>query len=361
MEQKRRESPDLFGSQIGLMSVAVLVLLLLLSAVVLSLAAMAMTETKIAASQREGAAAQYLAEAAVKHAVVRLEHNRDFLGETLNDDPYLLNPDYGANSSCTTMVATGGDAYGRTITATATVGNATRTVVLHVVMPHSGAADTTSFQKALLAGGWLMLLGGATVDGDIHANGQWPFYWWAAVHGAVTGPPAHIPFPATDAADYRTQATIRDDRTVDLDGDQSRQLRAGDMWFIDGDLVMRRGSRLSVAGSGPVTVFVNGGVWLDRASLPDNMMLIATDSIVMTGTSVNRGIILSQNMTFVYGSPWQQVNIDGMVLGRSFVGVFDNVHVTYDNTMLQDPQHLPPGFPTGAAVPFTILSWSNAK
>lgn len=357
MKQIKWAHKDYTASQAGMVAVAALVLLLVVLAVVLSLAAVTATESKIAASQRDGAAAQYLAEAGAKHAVAMLSDDTNFPGESRSF------PELGGNAAYkTTVAAEAGDIYSRVITADATVGSATRRVVLTVTLPHSGAVNTTSFQKALFAGGWMLLLGGVTVDGDIHANGLRPFYWWGAVHGTVSGPPVHIDFPTTNAADYNARATVRANDTVDIGENRTQRLSAGSLWYIDGNLVMRHGSRLVVEGNGPVTIFVNGGVWLDHAILPDNVLLIATDSIVMVGTSVRSGIILSQDMVFVYGSVWQQVNISGLVLGRSFIGVFDNVHITYDNTMLQNPQNLPPGFPTGTAViPFAVKSWSNSR
>lgn len=125
------------GAENGLISFTTLVMLLLLSAVVLSLAAVAVSESKIAATRRNGVAAQYLAEAAAKHAVVRLSVDASFSGERLNDQ-FLL--DNAGGSAAQTMVTPENGVYGRVIVATATAGGATRTVVLHVVLPHDGAA-----------------------------------------------------------------------------------------------------------------------------------------------------------------------------------------------------------------------------
>lgn len=163
----------------SIMASIVMILLLALGGAFITLSS---TEVDISKDYRNGVAAQYLAEAGVQWAIVKLKTEPDFVTRTGNVTGVTTTSatkNEGTTTAGNYTVTVAGDGATRTITSTGIVGSgrtaAKRQVILNVSLP-TGESGVYSFPvysatSVEIAGGGRVELGAAGSNGSVENNG----------------------------------------------------------------------------------------------------------------------------------------------------------------------------------------------
>lgn len=345
-------------------SAAILAILAMLILAVLGAAyvVLGMTETSTAANFRDGIAAQYLAEAGAKRALIELYNNSAW-------DPGAggLTEEQG-NGSFTVIVSPGETSGQKKVVSTGQVNRARRQVVLDVSLP-SLPGNGSVYDYSVFAGSNMVVHNKARVIGAAHSNGSMELKNGSYIsgkvevhgvltdHGATLGtPPAItnapvIPFPAFDAADYKQGAQV-------LPGGQT--LSAGNYrgkyYYLGSKLTIDSG-RGSIQGD--ATIFATGDIEIKNRTViggdSSAFLIIALGNIVVNNGSILKNVVLISAGGSI--NLHADVDLDGSAIAKEEIIVHGGgskpTTVTYNKTLMGH-FNLPV---TGAEQPFRVNSY----
>lgn len=136
----------------GSATVMGIVLMLLLACMGAALLLLSKTNLEIAASRRDGIAAQYLAEAGVQIAVIKLKTDPGFILQTETKSS-IMTRDFDSGAAVKNYTVATGPVPGsmnkdeRIIISTGTVNKASRQIIANVLLPMPGRNFTTIWNE----------------------------------------------------------------------------------------------------------------------------------------------------------------------------------------------------------------------
>ncbi|MEN6413520.1 MAG: hypothetical protein ABFC84_12325 [Veillonellales bacterium] len=380
----------------GIMALVVLPLLLALGAALVMLTS---SESNISANFRDGIAAQYLAEAGVQHAVVKLKTDTGFVAATqvpAAATANTLNSAAAKNSGATAgtyTVTVTGSGNSRKIISTGTVNKAKRQVVVNITLPSGGGNEIYSY--AIYSGDLFTIDSGATVNGPVGTQLSQYSKNGGTINNSNINPvdvsktetlPA-IPV-SFDSNKYRDWSTAL-----------SSSLNSGNNavsgnYFVNGDLNLNSGVNLAGPGgtSDPAVIYVKGGTNIG-GNITGNVTIIANSGVnINSGITINGNVKIYANSGVNVSSPMSgnilvmangdinlnsgtpekpneffnavmvattgdikvdNVTLTGVVLAAKTLTLNSGATVTYNSTVVQNV-----GL-SSAATPFTVNSWGN--
>jgi len=134
------------GSQRGSAALLGLIMMMLLGSMGATLLMLSKTDVQIATNQRDGLAAQYLAEAGIQHAIVKLKTDHEFVSQTgmtqhiITSESLGILPSVGRYTVQTGPQVTNPNI--RLIIATGIVNQAQRQIVATITMPITGELNS---------------------------------------------------------------------------------------------------------------------------------------------------------------------------------------------------------------------------
>ncbi|MEN6566022.1 MAG: hypothetical protein ABFC57_06950 [Veillonellales bacterium] len=381
----RERSHEQQGSA-GIMALVVLPLLLALGAALVMLTS---SESNISANFRDGIAAQYLAEAGVQHAVVKLKTDTGFVAATKVSavaTANTLNSAAAKNSGATAgtyTVTVTGSGNTRKIISTGTVNKAKRQVVVNITLPSGGSNEIYNY--AIYSGSTFTINSGATVTGPVGTrpgsfvnNGGTVTPQPVVVNKAETLPAIPVPF---DSSKYSGWSTAL-----------SSSLNSGNNavsgnYFVNGDLNLNSGVNLAGPSgtSDPAVIYVMGGTNIG-GNITGNVTIVADKGVnINSGVTINGNVKIYANGGVNVSSPMagnilvmadgdinlnsgtysnavftatgdikvDNVTLTGVVLAAKTLTLNSGATVTYNSTVVQNV-----GL-SSAATPFTVNSWGN--
>lgn len=377
-------SPGRFSNYIesGSAGISALLFMLLLGVIGGAYVAITSSELNTAASYRDGVAAQYLAEAGVQHALVKLKTNEDgFINKTntLNKTSENTFKSSIKNSTASTAgsytVTVTGSGNTRTITSIGTVNKAKRQLVV-TVNPGSLDESDSVFKYAAFSGNKMTINSGATINGDVGT-------WHPSIHqngGTINGDiylkvrddSKFQDFPSFKSKDYSDGNTTLqgnlDNKTYNLSG----------TYYIDSGLNMNQaifttnpdssaviyvkgGANLGGTISGNVTIIANGGVNINSGSYTN--VKIYADGGVNINASIRNSLVMATNDINVNSGDskavlYAQKDINynsGVTTGGSVVAghelIINGGVINYDSNVIKTV--------VGTASGFSIITWNN--
>ena len=327
---------------VAIMAIIVMTLLLVLGGAYITLSS---TEVDISTDYRNGVAAQYLAEAGVQEAIVKLKTETDFVtktGNTTGITTTSATQNEGTPTAGSYKVTVTGSGTTRTITSTGTVGSgrtaAKRQIILNVMPPSSGASGIYSYPvysatSVIINGGARVELGSAGSSGSVGNNGY--------VEGGIQ-PNKSYSFPDFSGINYSSSPQL----PQNINGGEKLTNLSGIYYVnsafnISGDLISATNSTVTIYVKGNVNV--NGG-----AHINGNFRIIANGDIDVNG-DINKGILIANgtyNDSHVNGG----AHIYGSVITKGKLLI--NGTVTYDEGLIE-------AFGLKSGTTFAINSFSN--
>lgn len=267
----------IFGGQRGSAGMLALVLLPLLMTIGGIYSMLAMTEISTATGYRDGLAAQYLAEAGARRAIVELNKNPSWGGAG----------DTALGSGATAgfyQVGVTGSGNRRTVVATGKVGKATRKIRVIVDVP-AGAA----FPYAAFSGERLTVESGfAVTGGNIASATDQVISHEPAV--AVITQVSGVTLPAIPVS-FNKNDYLAGANTTDLSGRPvAGTYELTGRYVVDGGLTVDPSAALYCADGRSATVFVDGNVAIS-GEITGNVSIIAAGDL-----EIDSGVALKGNI-----------------------------------------------------------------
>lgn len=261
----------------GILSVITVLLLSVAGAAYLSLSS---SENSSSASYRNGVAAQFLAEAGARQAIVELDKNASWTGVS----DVAMGSGITAGSYTVTVAATGQD---RIVVAKGVVGNAARRIKLTLTVPGN------AFQYPVYSGNSLMLNSGfAVVGGDVAtAKNQVTNNGFS---GTVrTNVPMSLPvIPVSfNPADYASG-----NKTTLAAQPNTGNYNLSGLYYIAGSFNTNSNVNILTTAGNSATIFVDGSVSIN-GNIQGNITIIAKQ-----GITTNSGTTIDGSVKFYAGS-----------------------------------------------------------
>ncbi|EAX47866.1 hypothetical protein TcarDRAFT_1555 [Thermosinus carboxydivorans Nor1] len=344
--------------QKGSAAILAIVVMLILAVLGAAYVGLGMTETSTAANFRDGIAAQYLAEAGVKRALIELYNNSAW-------DPGAggLTEKQG-NGSFTVIVRPGETSSQKKVVSTGQVNRARRQVVLDVNLP-SNSGNGSVYDYSVFAGSNMVVHNKARVIGAIHSNngmelkngsyisGKVEVHGAFTDHGATLGtPPAitnapEIPFPAFNAADYKQGAQVLPwGRTLSAGNYRGKYYYMGSQLTIDsgwgsiqgdatifatGDIDIKNGTVIG-GDSSAFLIIALGNIDVNNGSILKNVVLISAGGNINLHSDVElTGSAIAKEEIIVHGGGSKATTV---TYNKTLMGHF-NFPVTGDAQFFQ--------------------------
>ena len=336
---------------VGLLSIIAMVLLGVVGAAYIALSS---TEVSSSASYRNGVAAQFLAEAGARRAIVELEKDRTWektqtpvkMGSGVTEGTYDV----------LVKGAVSGD--DRTVISKGVVGNATRKIVLKLKL---GSSEDNVYSYSIFSGTNMNVDNNGEVYGSIRSNALINLNNNAYVskdvmaHSGVnqgnnstvggqvtTNAPRLDDIPSYNASDYSGGypiSSVGNNAELNLDKDR---------YYRDGDLVISNNATII----GDCTIYVTGNVILENnVSLTGEFMIIARGDInVGNGVTINKGVLYSEHNINLENNS----RVTGSAVAKGTVNIHNNAKITYNQSVIQN-------FGLGGSGQLTITSWGNTE
>lgn len=317
----------------GLLALLLMTLLLVLGGALIALSS---TEMDISRDYRNGIAAEYLAEAGVQWAIVKLKRKNDFVTPPGNSfTSQLKNPGTATAGTFTVEVANSWNVC--TIKATGIVGNndktARRLQVLKVTPRGVYSFPVYSDTSVTVGNSSKIWQGAVGSKGSIDNKGY--------AQGEIQPNLNNFIFPAGNETDYSSAAALppvinRGETFAGLSG----------LYYVNGDFIID--GNIATAANNTASIFVKGKTTInDDAHLTGKLRIIAAKEIEVNGY-VNRAILIAggtgdsviKNSAELYGSMISRGNL--IIHGT----------VTYDTEVIL-------AFLPYLGSTFTINSYSN--
>lgn len=371
-------------TQKGSAGLTALFIMLLLAIIGGAYVTITSTEVSTAANFRDGIAAQYLAEAGVQDAIVKLKNNANGIAASTKTTPSsftssLKNKDSPTKGTYTVTIT--GNGNQRTITSIATVNKAKRQLVVTVTLGDGGDGDLSDsvFQYAAFSGNIMILSGkGAVINGDV---GTW--------HPSIDNPNGGIingniylkdrsdkkfkDLPSFKAKDYESNQTLTNlqaNKTYNLSGvyNINGDMNMNNAVFTtnpDSSAIIYVNGRANLSGtiSGNIIIISNGGAGISNGNYSD-LRLYSNNDITIDAAVDNALIMSSGNITInsynsnsksvIYAQKDITVNasITGSVVAGHTLRINSGGVITYDKKLVQQTLGL-------SNSKFAINSWSN--
>lgn len=303
----------------SILAVIVMTLLLVLGGAFILLSS---TEADISRDYRNGVAAQYLAEAGVQWAIVKLKTEPSFVNSTGNNTGITTTSavqNEGTTTAGTYTVKVAGTGTTRTITSTGAVGNgltaAKRQVILNVTPAGVYGYPVYSATEVTVNGGGKVYLGGVGSQGTVSNAGY--------IEG-MPNPYQSYVFPTFKESDYSSSTTL----PGNINDKESRTNLSG-TYYVDSDFNVS--GELSAAGNSPVTIFVKGKVQINgNGRISGNFKIIATGDVDVNGY-VNKAIFIAG------GTAESHVNGGGTMYGSMIAKgkIIINGTVSYSEDLME--------------------------
>lgn len=252
----------------GILSLIIMVLLSVIGAAYLLLSS---SEVNSSANYRDGVAAQFLAEAGARRAIVELDKNPTWTGVA----GVPLGSDATAGKYTVTVSSAGAD---RVVVAKGSVGNATRIMQLTLALP------ANLIPYPVFSGNFLILNSGFSVSGGDVATGQNQvtnngFSGTVRTNVPMALPVIPVSFEPGLYTGGNTTALTTQPNTGNYD-------LAGS-YYINGSFTTNSGVNISTSGESSATIFVNGSVTIN-GNVNGNITIIARQDITTnSGTTIN--------------------------------------------------------------------------
>ncbi|MPM29712.1 hypothetical protein SDC9_76252 [bioreactor metagenome] len=370
----------LINTQQGSAGIYALLCMILLTIIGGAFITMTSTEVLTAANYRDGVAAQYLAEAGVQDAIVKLKTNDNGIVDStktqLKKFPTVIKNDNSATQGMYSVTIIGNGNL-RTITSTGTVNSAKRQLIVTVQLGSQDESDSV-FKYAAFSGNKMTINSGATINGDV---GTW--------HPDITQNGGTIngnidlkvrqdkkfkDFPSFKSNDY--------DGGVPLGPNLERKnYSLSGVYYVNGNLNMNGATLTATPGSsatifvnsgtslggniiGDITIVANGGINVNSGGRFDNVKIYANGDMTID-SSITNALVMSTGSIYVNQGTskaviYAQKNLyynSGVTTGGSIVAghelTINGGTITYDSSVVEQVT----GISNGPA--FAIISWSN--
>lgn len=369
----------------GIMALIVLPLLMALGTALVILTS---SESNISANFRDGIAAQYLAEAGVQHAIVKLKTDTSFVTATQVSTiaaANTLNSSAAKNSGATAgtyTVTVTGSGNVRKIISIGTVNKAKRQVVVNITLPSGNSNEIYNY--AIYSGSTFTINSGATVNGSVGTqpgsfiNNGGTITKQVVVNKTETLPTIPVSF---ESSQYRGWSTA-----LSCTPNSGNNAVSGN-YFVNGDLNLNSGVNLvgpsgnsdpaviyvkggtNIGGNitGNITIIANGGVNINsgitvngnvkiyangdvnvNSSMSGNILAMANGGIKLNSGTYTNAVFTAAGNIFV-----DKATLTGVVLAAQTLTLNSGATVTYNSTVIQNV-----GL-SSAATPFTVNSWGN--
>lgn len=369
------------NAQQGSAGISALLFMLLLGILGSAFVAMSSTELLTAVNFRDGVAAQYLAEAGVQDALVKLKTNNNGIADNTKTTSVSLptftkNQNSPTEGSCKVTITGNGDQ--RTITSISTVNKAKRQLVVTVQVQLSGDLSDTIFEYAAFSGNLMTLTGsGAVVNGDV---GTWHPHIENQNGGTINGD-VYVKvrtdkkikdFPSFKKKDYEDGQILENlqNRTYTLSGryhaPNDLNMNGATFTTSPGDAaIIYAGSGTNLNGliNGNITIIANGDVNINSGNYSNlkiyangiininsplnNSLIMSTDSININSSSPNSTAVIYAQKDIIIGA-----TITGSVAASHTLRINSGGVINYDKSIVQQL--------TGqAGSNFSIVSWNN--
>ena len=346
----------LIHQQRGSALLAALVIVLVLGLFGGAFVALTTSETGMAASYRDGVAAEYLAEAGALYARVKLKTDKSFRTLTDSDAPTLL-PAVTKNTGATTGTYTvsvtryANNPLKREIVSTGTVGSAKR--VMRVVLnlaPLEGYFTQELLpivQYGLFSNGVMsfdngVIVGNPSYPANIRSNATITIKNNAVVYGNVTSgstvnygttrptgtilqnqPALMFPDISGYSTLYRQYASAVYNTSYTISGTYALN---GGFYYVNGDLTIANNTILSGAG----LFYVTGKVILNNNIRNGKILILAVgDIIVNNGAQMDTAMLITKSNIII--------DQNSVVNGGAYAGgtiTMGNARLTYDNALM---------------------------
>lgn len=325
---------------VGMLSIVTMVLLGVVGTAYILLSS---SEFSSAASYRNGVAAQFLAEAGARRAIVELDKDNSWMGVS-NE---RLGNGITEGSYKVEVTSTGPNC---TIASTGMVGNATRKMVLRLTLfssvfsyplfSHSNMnIGNSDVYGSVRSNGTINLNNGAHITKDVIAQGDVTGKQNATVGGQILAHQTALPVPVYNKADFSSATVISSvDNHETLTLAEDRYYSNGE-FKINGNLV------------GNATIYVAGNVLIENgAEISGSIRMIAEGDInSKQGAKVDSGIFFSkQNINFEENSIFT-----GSAAASGTINISNNATITWNKDVVTY-------FGLGdSSAPLIINSWGN--
>ncbi|MGI6091436.1 MAG: hypothetical protein GX348_04625 [Veillonellaceae bacterium] len=281
------------NTQQGSVSILALLAMMLLLALGGTMLSVSSAEVRTAASFRDGVAAQYAAEAGAKKALLALSTNNGTLPETIHNQP--LGP--GIPGTYTVTVEKQG--INRVITATGTVGNASRQVIMEIA-PET-VYDFAAYSDKDMTLGLNIINGSVGSNQDINFTALTRVNGDAIAHGRVrlhTGfndirgrimdsksesAPPYLPLPTFIREDYKNGER--------LPGSWFSSIKLDNKIYYHDDNISFGASTIS----GPGIIYATGNITIGFATIKNNVILISEKDIIVPAlASINNTALVAR-------------------------------------------------------------------
>lgn len=259
---------------VGILSVIVMLLLGVVGAAYISLSS---TEVSSSASYRNGVAAQFLAEAGARRAIVELDKNNAWTG--------VANVSLGSGSTAGqyTVVVTAADSD-RTVVAQGTVGNAVRKVVLRLTLSGGAFLYPAFSGNQMTVNSGLVVEGGniATSKNQVTNNGY---------TGTILTDVPNVAMPEIPVSFQKNEYSHGNTTTLSNTPNTANYNLSG-LYYIDGNFTTNSGVNLQTTGSNNATIYAEGDITIN-GNITGNITLIAKKNITInSGGSISGAIHL---------------------------------------------------------------------
>jgi hypothetical protein len=345
--------------------------MLLLGVVGAAYIALSSAEVTSAANYRDGIAAQYLAEAGARRAIVELDKNSAWAGVSEWEE---MGSGVAKGKYKVTIAGTQNN---RTVTSTGVVGNAARKIELILTL-----ANGNTFPYPVFSDNHLMINNGFVVEGgEIATSKRDQVTDNRSPTGTVLKEINDVTLPSIPVTFNKNDYDHGDTTTLSGTPNTGDYNLAG-LYFINGDFTTNNGVNLKTVDGDTATIYVEGNVTLS-GNVNGNITIIAKQDLTtnsgstMTGTInlyVGQDTILNRSMTgdiTVMSNNDLTINSSASELNKAKVYskhdiIFNaGVHLTgvliADNKLTLNGAKVtydPLGFGSSSSVPLTINSWA---
>lgn len=319
--------------QQGSALIGALVAMLILGLFGSAYVALTTSELSLTANYRDGAAAQYLAEAGALYACVKLKTDKSFRALTNSATPTVL-PAVAKNTGATSgtyevsVTRFDNNSLKREIVSTGTVRSSKRIVrVVLKVIPFPGfyPPDLAPIaQYGLFSNSGMTINNGVTITGNVRSNATITVGNNVQITGSVQagGQPA-LAFPVIISDLYRQKADTVIDTNLTISG--TFPLNGG-MYYINGDLTVENDSVLS----GTAVFYVTGQVIFKNNISAGQILVIAEQDI-----TVGRGTQLTATVLVAYRnlSVGQETVLNGGAFAGGTLTMNQNAVLAYNSNI----------------------------
>lgn len=252
----------------GILSVITLLLLSVVGAAYLSLSS---SESSSSANYRNGVAAQFLAEAGARRAIVELDKNASWAGVS----NIAMGSGITAGVYTVTVSAAGQD---RIVVAKGVVGNATRRIKLTLTVPGNAFPYLVYSGNSLTLNSGFSVAGGdvATAKNQVTNNG---FSGTVHVNVPMSFPTIPVSFAPVDYAGGNKTTLVSQPNTGDYN--------LSGLYYIAGSFNTNSDVNILTTAGNNATIFVDGSVSIN-GNINGNITIIASQGITTnSGTTID--------------------------------------------------------------------------